>query len=61
MVRIKPNPPVGPYPQFRLCRQVGSAPSNMRTSKTNKMVPNIFSLSKCKRVQPTRQPRLCAV
>jgi hypothetical protein len=40
---------------------VGSAPINIRTSKTTKIVPNIIFLSKCEWVQPTRQQRLCAV
>src|SRR5664279_4491854 len=59
ITRTKPSPPVGPYPQFRLCGQVGRAPINIRTSKTTKIVPNIIFLSKCEWVQPTRQQRLC--
>jgi hypothetical protein len=46
MVRTTPNPPVGAYPQFRLCGQVGSAPINIRTSRITKTVPNIYFLSK---------------
>ena len=61
MTRTKPNPPVGPYPQFRLCGQVGSEPSNIRTSSTTKTVPNIMIFSRSEGVQPTRQQRFGAV
>src|ERR1017187_8279352 len=60
ITRTKPSPPVGPYPQFRLCGQVGRAPSNIRTSRTTKTVPYINFLSKCEWIQPTRPQRLCA-
>ena len=61
MTSTTPNPPVGPYPQFLLCGQVGRAPSNIRMSKTTKTVPNINVLSTSEWVQPTRPQRLCAV
>lgn len=40
MTRIKPSPPLGAYPQLRLCGQVGSAPSTIRMSITSRIVPN---------------------
>ncbi len=37
MTRMKPSPPLGAYPQFRLCGQVGSVPSTIRTSMTSRI------------------------
>lgn len=35
MTTIRPPPPLGPYPQFRLCDHVGSAPSNNKIKITS--------------------------
>ena len=40
MIRMKPSPPLGAYPQFRLCGQDGSAPSTIRTSIISRIEPN---------------------
>ena len=45
ITKTKPSPPLGAYPQLRLCDQVGRAPSNIRTSTTSRIVPNIIYLS----------------
>ena len=37
--KTNPSPPVGKYPQFRLCGHLGSAPSSANTRITIKMVP----------------------
>ena len=58
MVRTNPNPPVGPYPQLRLCGQAGSAPSNINTSKTTNTVPNIMRLSESACGRQPHQQRL---
>ena len=39
MTRINPSPPLGAYPQLRLCGQAGSAPTSIRISTINNMVP----------------------
>jgi hypothetical protein len=72
MMRIKPRPPLGPYPQLLLCGQAGNAPSNIRTSRTINMVPiNSFQytdgsrlsvlegVSVVREVKITRQPFRC--
>src|SRR5436190_2850845 len=41
ITKTSPSPPLGPYPQLRLCGQCGSAPSNMRMRITRRIVPNI--------------------
>jgi hypothetical protein len=41
--KINPNPPVGKYPQFRLCGHLGNAPSSAKTRITISIVPSIFS------------------
>ena len=40
--KIKPSPPVGKYPQLRLCGHLGSAPSSANTRITIKIVPSIL-------------------
>jgi hypothetical protein len=35
-----PSAPLGPYPQLRLCGQLGSAPTNSRIRRINTIVPN---------------------
>jgi len=55
MVSARPNPPLGPYPQFRLCRQEGNEPINIKTSKTTRTVPNIKYLLLKDWMQTTRQ------
>lgn len=39
MMRMNPSPPLGAYPQLRLCGQEGSAPSTIRTSMTSRIEP----------------------
>ena len=41
--RIKPNPPLGQYPQPELYGQAGSAPTKSRITMINRMVPMGFS------------------
>ncbi len=36
------NSPLGAYPQFLLCGQAGIAPTNIKTNRTNKIVPNVI-------------------
>lgn len=45
MARTRPKPPLGPYPQLRLCGQAGNVPINIKTSNTTGTVPNITFLS----------------
>jgi hypothetical protein len=35
----RPNPPLGTYPQLRLCDQVGSAPTSASTTTMSRIVP----------------------
>lgn len=53
MTSSNPNPPVGAYPQFRLCGQVGIAPTRSKTSRIINTVPSMTFLSRCGCAQPT--------
>jgi hypothetical protein len=39
MIRIKPIPPLGPYPHPRLCGHVGMTPISIRIRIMSKIVP----------------------
>ena len=41
MITTNPNPPLGPYPQERLCGQVGKDPKRNNTSTMIRMVDNM--------------------
>jgi hypothetical protein len=43
---MRPSPPLGPYPQLRLCDHVGSAPSNISTARTSRIMIMAISLSR---------------
>ena len=59
--RIKPNPPLGQYPQPELYGQAGSAPTKSRITMINSMVPMGFSFpalcSSMRRILDAFRPR----
>ena len=59
--RIKPNPPLGQYPQPELYGQAGSAPTKSRITMINRMVPMGFSFpalcSSMRRILDALRPR----
>ena len=38
---ISPSPPLGPYPQFRLCGQAGTTPNSNKIRTISRMVPSM--------------------
>jgi len=59
--RIKPNPPLGQYPQPELYGQAGSAPTKSRITMINRIVPMGFSFpalcSSMRRILDALRPR----
>ena len=56
--RTSPTPPVGAYPQSRLCGHRGSAPHSAKIKITINMVPSIFApYSKESGANPKMDPR----
>jgi len=45
ITRIKPTPPLGPYPQLLLCGHAGTAPTNANARIINRINPILMSFS----------------